>query len=181
MIYIRGNRLDYNTWRDEYGCDGWGYNEILPYFRRAEENGAAGRPYHGGSARCGRGPAVQAPADPRLVESAMNARRGRQPDFNGAEPGRRRLLPAHPEGGRRWSAADGYLHPAEARPNLTVVTDALATRVVIEGGRAVGVTVRARAARRVARPRREVVLCGGAVNSPQLLMLSGVGPADQLR
>jgi len=182
MIYIRGNKYDYNTWRDEYGCDGWGYNDILPYFIRAERNSRGSSAYHGGSGPLSvTDPAFKSAAAVAFVEAAVNAGAVANPDFNGQHQDGVGFYQLTQKDGRRWSAADAYLHPAEARPNLTVLTDALATSVLIEGGRATGVRYLHRGTEHVARAEAEVILSGGAVNSPQLLMLSGVGPADHLR
>ena len=182
MIYIRGNKYDYNTWRDEYGCDGWGYNDILPYFIRAEHNSRGSSAYHGASGPLSvTDPAFKSAAAVAFVEAAVNAGAVANPDFNGQHQDGVGFYQLTQKDGRRWSAADAYLHPAEARPNLTVLTDALATSVLIEGGRATGVRYLHRGTEHVARAEAEVILSGGAVNSPQLLMLSGVGPADHLR
>ena len=182
MIYIRGNKYDYNTWRDEYGCDGWGYNDILPYFFRAEQNSRGPSAYHGGSGPLSvADPKFKSASTAAFVESAVNAGAVANPDFNGQSQDGVGFYQVTQKDGRRWSAADAYLHPADGRPNLTVQTDALATSVVVEGGRAVGVRYLHRGAEHVARAEAEVILSGGAVNSPQLLMLSGIGPADHLR
>ncbi len=182
MIYIRGNKHDYNTWRDEYGCDGWGYNDILPYFIRAEQNSRGPSAYHGGSGPLSVvDPKFKSATTTAFVESAVNAGALANADFNGQNQDGVGFYQVTQKEGRRWSAADAYLHPAEHRPNLTVQTDALATAVMIEGGRAVGVRYLHRGAEHVARAEAEVILSGGAVNSPQLLMLSGVGPAEHLR
>jgi choline dehydrogenase len=182
MIYIRGNKYDYNTWRDEYGCDGWGYNDILPYFIRAEQNSRGSSAYHGGSGPLSVvDPKFKSATTTAFVESAVNAGARANADFNGQNQDGVGFYQVTQKEGRRWSAADAYLHPAEQRPNLTVQTDALATSVMIEGGRAVGVGYLHRGAEHVARAEAEVILSGGAVNSPQLLMLSGVGPAEHLR
>ena len=180
MIYIRGNRLDYDTWRDEYGCSGWGYKELLPYFLRAEDNARGAGPYHGAG-----GPLpVQ---DLRYRSShaehfvAAAARRGALPndDFNGAQQDGVGFYQVTQRDGQRCSAADAYL---ASRPgNLTVVTDALVTGLVIEGGRAAGVTYRCAGRQQTARAEAEVILSAGAIGTPQLLMLSGIGPADHLR
>jgi choline dehydrogenase-like flavoprotein len=182
MIYIRGNKHDYNTWRDEYGCDGWGYNDILPYFIRAERNSRGASPFHGDSGPLNViDPKFKSSSANAFVQSAINAGNVANPDFNGANQEGVGFYQLTQKDGRRWSVADAYLHPAADRPNLTIQTDALATSVVIEAGRAVGVRYLHRGAEQLARADGEVILCGGAVNSPQLLMLSGVGPADQLR
>jgi choline dehydrogenase len=180
MTYVRGNRADYETWKSEYGCAGWGYQELLPYFLRAEDNARGAGPYHGTG-----GPLpVQdlrnrsVPAE-YFVEAAT--RRGALPndDFNGASQDGVGFYQVTQAGGRRCSAADAYL---AVRPqNLTVVTGALVTGLVIEAGRAAGVTYRRGGKDETARAGAEVILSAGAVGTPQLLMLSGIGPADHLR
>jgi choline dehydrogenase len=182
MIYIRGNARDYNTWRDEFGCDGWSYHDMLPYFIRAERNSRGASVYHGGSGPLWvSDPKFKSPSLVAFVESAVNAGAGANPDFNGASQDGVGFYQVTQYGGRRWSAADAYLRPASGRSNLTVLTDALATGVIIERGRARGVRYLHRGAEQEARAEAEVILCGGAINSPQLLMLSGVGPAEHLR
>jgi choline dehydrogenase len=182
MIYVRGNRLDYDSWRDDYGCTGWGYADLLPYFLRAEDQARGASAYHGTG-----GPLRV--ADQRhlhqltrsFVDAAVAWGLRRTRDFNGAEQEGVGPYQVTMRRGRRWSAADAYLHPALDRPNLTLVTDALVTRVLLDGGRAVGVAYRRDGQEQVARADAEVVLSGGAVNSPHLLLLSGVGPAERLR
>ena len=182
MIYIRGNKYDYNTWRDEYGCDGWGYNDVLPYFIRSEHNSRGAIAYHGGAGPLSvTDPKFRSPASTAFIQSAVNAGSTANKDFNGANQDGVGFYQVTQKDGRRCSAADAYLHPAKDRPNLTVKTDALATSVLIEGGHAVGVRYIQRGTEHVARANSEVILCGGAINSPQLLMLSGIGPADHLR
>ena len=182
MIYIRGHRADYDTWRDEYGAKGWGYDEVLPYFIRAEGNTRLGAPYHGQE-----GPMHV--EDRRYthdlthlwVESAVSGGLKPTDDFNGAEQEGAGLYQVTCNKGRRWSVNDAYLTPARKRANLDVETGAFATRIEVEGERAVGVTYRAHGREITVHATREVLLCGGAVNSPQLLMLSGIGPAAHLR
>ncbi len=182
MIYIRGNKYDYNTWRDEYGCDGWGYNDILPYFIRAEHNSRGAVAFHGGAGPLSViDPKFRSPASTAFIQSAINAGSTANKDFNGASQDGVGFYQVTQKDGRRCSAADAYLHPAAERPNLTIQTDALATGVIIEGGHAVGVRYLQRGSEQVARANSEVILCGGAINSPQLLMLSGIGPAEHLR
>jgi choline dehydrogenase len=182
MIYIRGSRHDYDTWRDEYGCDGWGYTDLLPYFLRSEHNSRGESAWHGAS-----GPlSVQdlrykSGLTEAFVAAARNCGQAANDDFNGAQQDGVGFYQVTQQGGRRWSAADAYLHPAAARPNLTILTDALATGLQIEGGRALGVRYLRRGVEEVAWAEAEVILAGGAVNSPQLLMLSGIGPAAGLR
>ncbi|WP_283137281.1 GMC family oxidoreductase [Rhizohabitans arisaemae] len=182
MIYIRGNQLDYDTWQDEYGCAGWSHENMLPYFMRAEDQDRGGSPLHG----------VNGPLrvedlrhvhrlTKEWVEAAQAYGLSANPDFNGdAQDGVGRYQVTQ-RAGRRWSAADAYLRPALDRKNLTVETGALVTRVLIEDGKATGVEYVLDGETVQAEAEREVVLCAGAVNSPQLLMLSGVGPAGHLR
>ncbi len=182
MIYIRGNRADYDGWRDGYGAAGWGYDDVLPYFLKAEDNARLGAPFH----RQGGPLHVE---DPRYthelthawVEAAVAAGLKRNDDFNGAEQEGAGVYQRTNKRGRRWSVADGYLRPALGRPNLTVRTHALTSKVLLENGRAVGVAYRHQGQEAEARADAEVLVCGGAVNSPQLLMLSGIGPASHLR
>jgi choline dehydrogenase len=182
MIYIRGNRADYDGWRDQHGATGWGYDEVLPYFMRSEANTRLGAPYHGRQ-----GPLrvedrrYTHPLSEAWVESAVAAGMKPTDDFNGAEQAGAGLYQVTCRKGRRWSVDKAYLQPAAGRENLTVRTGALASRVVVEGGRAVGVAYLHGSDEQVAYVDREVVLSGGAVNSPQLLMLSGIGPATHLR
>jgi choline dehydrogenase len=182
MIYIRGSRLDYDTWRDEYGCTGWGYADLLPYFRRAEDQARGPSPYHGvgGPLRVEDLRQVHE-LTTAFIAAATESGLPANDDFNGPEQIGAGQYQVTQRGGRRWSAADGYLRPAMRRPNLTVLTDALVTSVRMANGRAVGVAYRHRGADMTARAEREVVLAGGAVNSPHLLLLSGIGRADDLR
>jgi choline dehydrogenase len=182
MIYIRGNHADYDRWRDAYGAAGWGHADVLPYFVRAEANTRFGGPHHGTD-----GPLHV--EDRRYTHELTDAwvdaavAWGMKPrdDFNGAEQEGAGRYQVTCKKGRRWSTADGYLRPVLDRPTLTVRTWAHATRVVFEGTRAVGVSYLRDGVEQTARASREVVLSGGAVNSPQLLMLSGIGPAAHLR
>jgi choline dehydrogenase/4-pyridoxate dehydrogenase len=181
MAYFRGNPGDYDRWAAG-GCAGWSYAEVLPYFRRQESwEGGAGA-YRGGD-----GPLTVGPAryqDP-LVEACLAAGRALQlpatPDYNGAQQEGLGRIQQTIRNGRRCSAAEAYLRPALARPNLAVETGALASRIVLEGGRAVGVEYTRRGQTAIARAEREVILSGGVINSPQLLMLSGIGDPDALR
>ncbi|RSM66690.1 choline dehydrogenase [Amycolatopsis sp. WAC 01376] len=182
MIYIRGNRADYDGWRDGHGAEGWGFDDVLPYFKRAEGNQRLGGPLHGTD-----GPLNV--EDRRFthelshawVDSAVAWGLKRTDDFNGESQEGAGVYQVTCKKGRRWSTADAYLRPALSRPNLTVRTNAQATRVVFEGTRAVGVSYLDEGVETTVRASAEVLLSGGAVNSPQLLMLSGVGPAEHLR
>jgi choline dehydrogenase len=181
MIYIRGHAADYDQWRD-LGNGGWGYADVLPLFKRSEHNERFENRYHGRG-----GPLNVAdhrfrhPLSEMFVEAAGNAGSPLNDDFNGATQAGGGFYQVTQKDGLRWSTASAYLRPALSRPNLTVVTHALVGRVCFEGRRAVGVDY-VRLGRAVtAEAAREVILCGGSVNSPQLLLLSGVGPADELR
>ncbi len=182
MIYIRGNRADYDTWRDQHGATGWGYDDVLPYFVRAEHNARLGAPYHGQD-----GPLhvedrrYTHPLSRAWVESAVAAGFKPNDDFNGADQEGAGQYQVTCHRGRRWSVDRAYLQPALGRENLTVRTGALVSRVLVEGGRAVGIAYQHGREQRTAYVDGEVVLSGGAVNSPQLLMLSGIGPAAHLR
>jgi choline dehydrogenase len=182
MIYIRGNRYDYDTWRDEYGCSGWGYADLLPYFRRAEDNSRGSSAYHGaGGPLRVQDAGHRSPLTKAFVEAAIACGLPANDDFNGAQQDGVGFYQVTQRGGRRVSAADAYLRPAMSRPNLTVRTDALATRIEVDEGRATTVHYLHGGVAETARAEREILLAGGAVNSPQLLMLSGIGPADHLR
>jgi choline dehydrogenase len=181
MIYIRGNRRDYDHWR-ELGNNGWCYEDVLPYFKKAENREQGADAYHGTG-----GPLNVTdlryvnPVSRAFVEAGVEIGLPRNDDFNGEEQEGVGTYQVTQRKGRRHSAADAYLRPASRRPNLTVQTGARATRLHFEGTRAVSVEyVRDGRAERV-HVDGEVILSGGAINSPQLLMLSGIGPADELR
>jgi choline dehydrogenase len=181
MIYIRGNRLDFETWRDEHGCAGWGYADLMPYFRRAEDNSRGASAYHGtGGPLAVTDPRYKSPACEAFIAAAQEQGAVTNSDFNGSRQDGVGWYQLTQRNGQRCSAAAAYLHPAMSRPNLTVETDALVTKVIIEGGQARGVTYLHSGEAKTARANAEVILCGGAVNSPQLLMLSGIGPAEHL-
>ena len=181
MIYIRGHRADFDGWAAD-GCEGWGYADVLPYFRKSEDNARGADAYHGvdGPVRV-EDPRSPSPLSLAFVEAAREAGHTRTPDFNGPDQEGAGLYQITQRRGRRVSAATAFLKPAMRRPNLTVETGAHVLRVVFEGTRAVGVEYVQDGVAQVARAGREVLLAGGAVNSPQLLMLSGVGDAEQLR
>jgi choline dehydrogenase len=181
MVYMRGNRYDFQTWRDEYGCTGWGYEDLLPYFRRAEDNSRGASAYHGtGGPLAVSDPRYKSQACEAFLSAAQEQGAVPNPDFNGPRQDGVGWYQLTQRDGRRCSAATAYLHPAMSRPNLTVLTEALVTRVLIDGEQATGVTYLYKGETETARANSEVILCGGAVNSPQLLMLSGIGPADHL-
>lgn len=177
MCYTRGQAEDYDGWN----VDGWRWQDVLPYFRLAENNERGANEFHGTGGPLNvadlRYPNVLSET---FVDAAVATGIPRNDDFNGARQEGAGLYQVTQKDGRRHSTASAYLRPALARPNLHVVTGALAQRIVIKGGHATGVQFRVRGNDRMVHARREVLLCGGAVNSPQLLMLSGIGPASEL-
>ncbi len=181
MVYIRGHARDYDHWA-QLGLKGWSYAEILPYFRRAESRDLGADDYHGaeGPLHVSRGHSPQ-PLFKAWVEAGRQAGYPMTSDLNGYQQEGLGPMDMTTWRGRRWSAAKAYLRPAMARGNVTLVTRALTQRLVFEGRRAVGVEYSTGGRLHQARARREVIVSGGAINSPQILMLSGVGPADELR
>jgi choline dehydrogenase len=181
MVYMRGQPADYDHWR-QLGNAGWSYDDVLPYFKKAERNERLHDSFHGadGPLNVAERPYTN-PLSHAFVEAAQQAGLPFNPDFNGALQLGWGLFQVTQKAGRRWSAASAYLHPVAARENLTIVTKAQATRVLIENGRAVGVEYARGRRRHTARAAQEVVLAAGAINSPQLLLLSGIGPAEELR
>src|SRR5680860_778636 len=181
MIYIRGNHADYDEWRDSYGATGWGYDDVLPYFIKTESNDRFTGPFHGTN-----GPLhvedrrYTHELSEAFVDAAVATGLKRNDDFNGAEQEGAGVYQVTCHKGQRWSVADAYLRPAMQRPNLTISTESFATKVLIEGGRAVGVSYRKLGVDRTAHASAEVIVSGGAINSPQLLMLSGIGPGAHL-
>jgi choline dehydrogenase len=180
MIYIRGNPDDYDLWRSTYGCAGWGYKDLVPYFRRAEDNERGESPYHGKGGPLSVQDLRHKSEHARLfIEAAVRRGAAANDDFNGPQQEGVGFYQVTQRDGVRCSVADAYL--AKRPQNLTIITDALVTGLVIEGGRAAGVTYRCAGREETARAEAEVILAAGAVGTPQLLMLSGIGPADHLR
>jgi choline dehydrogenase len=181
MVYIRGSRYDFDSWRDEDGCTGWGYEDLMPYFRRAEDNSRGASAYHGigGPLRVS-DLRYKSAACEAFIAAAREQGAAANEDFNGLRQDGVGWYQVTQRDGRRCSAATAYLHPALSRPNLTVHTDALVTSVIIEAGQAVGVRYLRHGVAETEHVNAEVILSGGAINSPQLLMLSGVGPGDDL-
>lgn len=177
MIYIRGNKFDYDQWA-QLGCPGWAYDDVLPYFKRAEGNERGGDEFHGSNGPLNvmdqRWPN---PGSKAFVTSAESLQLGSTPDFNGAQQDGFGLYQVTQKAGERWSAARAYL---SERPNLAIRTGAMVEKLVIENGRVTGVAVRFGKKREVIRARGGVVLSAGAFGSPQILMLSGIGPAAHL-
>ena len=181
MIYMRGNAADYDQWR-QLGNEGWDYDSVLPYFRKAEDNERGASEFHGagGPLRVSNQPYDWEIAK-ALLEACKQAGIPETADFNGAQQEGCSYYQTTTNNKRRWSTAAAYLKPARKRPNLVVKTRAHATKVLIENGRAVGVEFQTPAGRETARAGREVIVSGGAYGSPQLLLLSGLGPAEHLR
>jgi choline dehydrogenase len=182
MIYIRGNRADFDEWRDAYGATGWGYDDILPYFKKAEGNQRIHDEYHGND-----GPLnvedrrYTHELSQAWVDSAVAAGLKRTDDFNGESQEGVGLYQVTCKKGSRWSVADAYIRPALSRSNLTLRMEAFVTKIEIDGNRATGVTYESQGETHTVRANAEIVLSGGAINSPQTLMLSGVGPGAHLR
>ncbi|WP_228242668.1 GMC family oxidoreductase [Porphyrobacter sp. GA68] len=181
MIYIRGHRWDYDNWA-AMGCTGWSYGDVLPFFKRAEHNVRGADEYHGAD-----GPLWVSdqlwpnPASIAFVEAAAALQLGRNRDFNGARQEGFGLYQVTQKDGERWSAARAYLDPLRRQRNLDVRIGVTVQRIEMDEGRASGVTYTVAGKERVLKARGGVVLSGGAFNSPQVLMLSGIGPAEHLR
>ena len=183
MAYVRGHAADYDRWA-ALGAKGWEYRNVLPYFKRAESYSRGGDLYRGDSGplkvTAGLDGAAPNPLHFAFIEAGAQAGFPRTDDQNGFQQEGFGRMDMTIHNGARMSAARAYLHPALSRPNLRVVSGARVLRVVIEKGRAVGIEVAEGGGRRLIRASREVALCAGAINSPQLLMLSGVGDPDEL-
>jgi choline dehydrogenase-like flavoprotein len=181
MLYVRGRPLDYDLW-EEQGARGWGWSDVLPYFLRSEDNVRGASEFHGAGGEV----RVEEQRSPRrlnrrLLEASQAAGIPRIGDYNGPEQDGASMFQVFQKGGRRWSAADAFLRPALRRANLEVVTGATVTSVELDGGRAVGVRYRDKRGReQLARTGGEVILSAGAIGSPQILQLSGVGPRSRL-
>ena len=180
MIYVRGHRLCYDRWA-ALGNDGWGWDAVLPYFVRSEDQQRGADAYHGVGGPLSVSDLLEPnPLSEAFVEAAEEIGLGRNSDFNGESQQGAGFYQVTQRDGKRCSTALAYLKPALDRPNLEVRTHAHATRILFEGRRAVGVEYSRRGRIQSVSAERDIVLSGGAINSPQLLMLSGVGPADHL-
>jgi choline dehydrogenase len=183
MLYIRGHAYDYDHWR-QLGNNGWAYQDVLPYFKKAENNERIADDFHGKG-----GPLnVADQSEPLAINEAFlkaaeQAGHKRVTDFNGAEQDGVGYYQVTQKDKQRWSTASAYLRPGVERGNKNVIveTGALVERIILDGTRAMGVRYVKDGRDEVARVSREIILCGGAINSPQLLMLSGIGPADHLK
>jgi choline dehydrogenase-like flavoprotein len=182
MLYVRGRPLDYDGWAAQ-GAPGWSYADVLPYFLKSEDNARGASEFHGTG-----GPLrVSEQRSPRpmcrgLLEASAAAGIPRIADYNGPEQDGASMFQVNQRNGRRWSTADAFLRPVLKRPNLDVRTKAMVLGLDLEGNRAVGVRLKkGRNGSETLRAEREVILAAGAIGSPQLLLLSGIGPADDLR
>ena len=180
MVYIRGHKYDYDNWA-ALGCDGWSYDDVLPYFKRCEDNERGADAFHGSggplSVSDQRWPQAGSLA---FIEAAAELQLPVNNDFNGATQDGFGLYQVTQKGGERWTAARAYVEPA--RDRMEVITGALTEKIIVENGRATGVVIRqGRNKKRTIKARGAVILSAGAFGSPQILMLSGIGPADHLR
>ncbi len=181
LLYVRGQHEDYDRWRQR-GNVGWGYDDVLPYFKKAENQVRGGDAYHGAG-----GPLHVSdwrhhdPLSEAFVKAAVETGIPFNPDFNGASQEGAGFFQTTTRRGRRASSAFSYLRPARTRPNLHIETGALAQRLLFEGRRVRAVEYRQNGRLRTARARKEILVSSGAYNSPQLLQLSGVGPAELLK
>ena len=180
MIYIRGNRADYDGWAAG-GAQGWSYDEVLPYFKRSEDNERGEDGFHGvGGPLSVADSRAMSPLIETMLEAAELSGLDYNPDFNGARQEGAGRFQLTQRNGRRHSTAAAFIHPVETRPNLDVITDALALRILFEGTRAVGVEVSRNGVVEQVGAQREVILSAGSYQSPVLLMISGIGPAEDL-
>lgn len=180
LLYIRGQREDFDHWR-QLGNTGWSFDDVLPYFRKSEDQQRGGDELHGEGGPLGVADVAPHPLCEAFIEAAEQAGFPRNDDFNGPEQEGAGYFQLTARGGRRCSTARAFLKPARKRGNLAVVSRALASRILFEGAKAVGVEYSQDGRLRTARARGEVILSSGAFNSPQLMQLSGVGPADLLK
>ena len=181
LLYVRGQSQDYDRWR-QMGNVGWGWDDVLPLFKRAEKNERGADEYHGDQ-----GPLsvsnmrIQRPITDAWVAAAQAAGYKFNPDYNGVDQEGVGFFQLTARNGRRCSSAVAYLNPVKSRENLQIITHAQVERIVVEGKQAKAVTYKSKSGTlQTVTANREIILCGGAINSPQLLMLSGIGEADQL-
>ena len=181
MVYIRGHARDYDHWR-QLGMEGWSFADVLPYFKRSETNETGADDFHGGDGPLHVSNALKSsPIFQVLIDAGKQAGYKVTPDFNGAQQEGFGFFQLTIKNGRRWNTSTAYLQPALTRQNLKVEVEALITRVIIEDGRAVGIEYRQNGQLHQVRARREVILSCGAIGTPQVLMLSGIGDAEYLR
>ena len=180
MAYVRGHAEDYNRWQRE-GASGWSYEDCLPYFKKAQSHELGGDDYRGGDGplHVSRGSSGNPLHDAWLL-AGQQAGYPLTEDMNGYQQEGVGKIDATIHQGKRWSAAAAYLHPALVRENLSTLTNVLVTKVLFEGKKAIGIEVVEKGKTKKYRA-EEIILSGGAINSPQLLLLSGVGHADHLK
>lgn len=182
MLYVRGQPEDFDDWRDTYGCTGWGWDQVLPYYKKSEDNTRGSSQYHGTG-----GPLTisdlseKHPISGKMIDACREAGMPAIDDIHGPSQEGATWFQANIRKGLRNHTAVGFLHPVMGRSNLRVETYALAQRIIFEGKRAVGVEYTQNGVKHTVRANREVVLCGGGVNSPQLLELSGIGRGEVLK
>lgn len=181
MVYMRGNPEDYDNWVD-HGCDGWSYKDILPYFKKSEHNERFAGEAHGSEGPLHVSDQRQTlPLTKAWLKACQDFGIPYNPDFNSGKQAGCGLYQVTMKNGRRSSAATAFLAPARKRSNLKTLANRQVVRIVVENGRAVGVEYMNGAARTMVRAEREIILCAGAIGSPHLLLVSGIGPADHLR
>ncbi len=181
LLYVRGQSQDYDRWR-QMGNEGWGWDDVLPLFKRSENNERGGDPFHGDQGELSvSNMRIQRPITDAWVAAAQAAGYKFNPDYNGTDQEGVGFFQLTARNGRRCSSAVAFLNPIKSRPNLQIITHAHVQRVDLEGKRAIGVAYKDRAGdTHVIKANREVILSGGAINSPQILMLSGIGEAEHL-
>ena len=180
-VFTRGAPQDYDRWANDEGCPGWSYDEIKPYFIKSEGNDTLGAPHHGATGPLGVSTLDAQPMTRVFVQACQQFGIPHTSDFNGPEQAGCGVYQITTKDAKRCSAAVGYLNPAKPRPNLTIETDCQVNRIVVEDGTAIGVDYIKGGQTIAARASREVLLTAGAIGSPKLMMLSGLGPADHLR
>jgi choline dehydrogenase len=181
MVYMRGHPADYDKWH-QLGCNGWNWESVLPYFKKAEDQERGADEFHGvGGPVCVSDPLIRWELADRWIAAAIEAGLPPNNDFNGARQEGAGHFQNTTKRGRRWSVADAYLRPARKRRNLTIRTNAQTTRILIEDGKAVGVTFVSEGVSQTAHTRGEVIVSAGVFNSPRLLQSSGLGPPEVLQ
>ena len=181
MVYIRGNPWDYDNWA-AMGCTGWAWDEVLPVFKRQEGNSRGNDAWHGGDGPLAVNEQISpSPVAEAFVKSAEQLQIPFNDDFNGPRQEGFGLYQVTQKNGERWSSARAFLDPLEGKPNLDIRTGVVIERIEIREGRATGVVVRGRRGSETIGARKGIILSAGAFGSPQILMLSGIGPGDELQ
>jgi choline dehydrogenase len=180
MVYMRGTPTDYDGWRQR-GCEGWGYDDVLPFFKKAQDQERGPSEFHGAGGPLHVSNPVRCALGDAMVKAAIEAGVPANDDFNGARQEGVGYYQTTTTNRRRWSSARAYLGPAKGRANLTVSTESHATRILFEGQKAIGIEYQTAEGKKTAYAKGEIVASGGVYGSPQLLQLSGVGPGDLLQ